>query len=268
VTSPPVRRNFLLSSCAGLAYILAARAWGRAPPPRNPALLAAINKAGRQRMLSQRLAKAWLMLAMGILPDRAPSIFQQSMAVFESQLTELGRFTPSSEVRLALARLGEEWLVYKSVLEEAPSRDNEARLFEANETALVRADSLTFAYEHLSFSPVGRLVNMASRQRMLSQRMAKFYLFQQWKVQPATCLSELARARREFSSAHEILRTASQASSSILADLDLVGQQWMFFQSAMDAQNDPKRSAADVATTSERILEQMEVVVGLYEKLA
>jgi len=218
-------------------------------------------------MLSQRLAKAWLMLSMGVLPDSAQTIFQQSMAVFEDQLAELGKFKPSSEVRLALARLGEEWLVYKAVLEEVPSRGRENRLFEANETVLVLANSLTLAYEHLSYSPAGRLVNIAGRQRMLSQRMAMLFLFRQRKVQPALCQSELARARREFSSAHEILRTASQASSSILAELDLVDQQWMFFQNALDAQDDPERAAAAVATTSERILEQMEIVVGLYEKL-
>jgi hypothetical protein len=263
-----LRRNFLLTAGAGLAYTFAARAWGRAAPPRNPALLAAINKAGRQRMVSQRLAKAWLMRAMGLLPDRAPSIFQQSMALFESQLTELGRFTPSSEVRLALARLGEEWPVYKALLDEAPTRDSENRLFEANEKVLGLANNLTLAYEYLSFSPIGRLVTMASRQRMLSQRMAKLYLFHQRKVQPALCLSELARARREFSSAHEILRTASQASPTLLAELDLVSQQWMFFQNALEALDGHERGAADVATTSERILEQMEVIVGLYEKLA
>ena len=40
----------------------------------------AINKAGRQRMLSQRMGKAWLSLGQGIQTESARRVLDQSMA--------------------------------------------------------------------------------------------------------------------------------------------------------------------------------------------
>jgi hypothetical protein len=54
----------------------------------------AINKSGRLRMLSQRGAKAWLLLVQGVLPERAKSILAQSLASFEQILGELKTSSP------------------------------------------------------------------------------------------------------------------------------------------------------------------------------
>ncbi|MEN9543788.1 MAG: hypothetical protein RLZZ598_621, partial [Pseudomonadota bacterium] len=45
----------------------------------------AINKAGRQRMLSQRCAKAWLALGLKVRPDQADKVLAESMALFDRQ---------------------------------------------------------------------------------------------------------------------------------------------------------------------------------------
>ncbi|MEY2952098.1 MAG: hypothetical protein RLZZ401_185, partial [Pseudomonadota bacterium] len=55
----------------------------------------AINKAGRQRMLSQRMGKAWLSLGLGVQVEAARRVLDQSMALFDRQLTELKAFSPS-----------------------------------------------------------------------------------------------------------------------------------------------------------------------------
>ncbi len=266
------RRTFLRAACAGLAYALApaSRTWAARAPAPAMSLGAAINKAGRQRMLSQRMSKAWLMLGLDILPERGRTILKQSMTVFERQLLELATLVPNEDVRQPLVRLGEEWQACKAILESPPSRDGESRLFEANEKVLAAAHALTQAYEKTSGTPVGRLVNIAGRQRMLSQRMAKFYLFRQAGVQPAKCQTELDKARRDFLAAHEILKGAPESGPAIRGELGLVAQQWLLFQHAVDNADpvDPKAAATAVATTSERILEQMEIVVGQYERLA
>ena len=264
------RRSFLRAACAGLTLTYLPSSRAAVASSGVITLSAAINKSGRQRMLSQRMAKAWLMLEMAVLPDRGRSILKQSMDVFESQLVELGTLTPNEEVKRTLAQLGEEWRAYKAILGAAPSAAGATRLFDANEKVLALANSLTMGYEKIASTPVGRLVNMAGRQRMLSQRMAKFYLFRQAGVNAAADQTELDKARREFAAAHSTLLAAPQNTAPIRAELDLVGQQWMFFQNALDAQDaaDRQRAAAAVATTSERILEQMESAVGLYERLA
>jgi hypothetical protein len=61
---------------------------------------------------------------------------------------------------------------------------------------------------------------------------------------------------------------APSNTQQIKESLDLVKQQWLFFENALNQKAGPdKRPQIAVATTSERILEEMETVVGLYEKL-
>ena len=52
-------------------------------------LNSAINKAGRQRMLSQRMAKAYFQIGQQIEVDRSKKVLDSSMAVFDRQLVEL-----------------------------------------------------------------------------------------------------------------------------------------------------------------------------------
>jgi hypothetical protein len=89
-------------------------------------------------------------------------------------------------------------------------------------------------------------------------------------VNPGPAGEMLEAAVKEFAKAHEELKTAPRNSAHIKEELVLVEQQWFFFQNALSLRDagDQKRGATNVATTSERILEQMDEVVGLYEKSA
>ena len=117
-------------------------------------------------------------------------------------------------------------------------------------------------------SDLNSAINKAGRQRMLSQRMAKFYQAIAWGVGNDKSPGELEKARKEFSAAHQELAAAPSNTQQIKESLDLVKQQWLFFENALNQKAGPdKRPQIAVATTSERILEEMEGVVGLYEKL-
>jgi hypothetical protein len=118
---------------------------------------------------------------------------------------------------------------------------------------------------------VGKLVNVAGRQRMLSQRMAAFYLSASWGVQQTAALAEITKARDEFAKAHNLLKTAPEATSAIKSELQLVESQFTFFEIAL---NGLKPGTADapsqgnIFTTSERILQVMDGVTGMFSKLA
>jgi len=48
--------------------------------------VANVNMAGRQRMLAQRMTKAYLMLGQSIDPEGAQAILQESIRLFDAQL--------------------------------------------------------------------------------------------------------------------------------------------------------------------------------------
>ncbi len=229
----------------------------------------AINKAGRQRMLSQRMAKAYLQVGQDIDADRSKKILDGSISLFDRQLVELKNFAPTPEIKNTYLNLERAWLSYKDVLVGArPSADAAKRVMEINEEVLSLAHQGTVQLEQHSGTTQGRLVNIAGRQRMLSQRMAKFYQAINWGVAPAGGNAEMEKARKEFLAGLQSLESAPGNTPAIKDELALGRQQWMFFENALfNRGGDKKAAVLNVATTSERILEVMNNVTGLYELL-
>ena len=229
----------------------------------------AINKAGRQRMLSQRMAKAYFQIGLGVDTDRSRRVLESSIDLFDGQLVELKNYAPSPEIRETYQKLEKAWQAYREALNTAtPNQGEGARILALSEDVLALAQQGAQQLERRSATTTGRLVNIAGRQRMLSQRMAKYYQAAAWKISIEQSGPEIDKGRREFSTALLELAAAPNNTTALREELELVKQQWMFFENALNQRGSvDKRQATAVATTSERILETMENVVGQYERL-
>jgi hypothetical protein len=229
---------------------------------------AAINAAGRQRMLSQRIAKAYFQIGQDIEVERSRRILDTSIALFDRQLVELGNFAPTPEIKDTYLRLGKSWRAYKEVLVGAsPSKERGRAVLGLSDDVLRTAQQGTVQLEKHSGTSAGRLVNIAGRQRMLSQRMAKFYQAINWGLGDSAAAGELDKAKKEFIAAHEELKKAAGDNRPLMNALEVVGRQWIFFEAALAQRGGDKQYfATDVATASEFILQEMEVAVGLFEK--
>lgn len=223
-------------------------------------------------MLSQRLAKCYLQIGQSIDTARSKAILDSSMALFDRQLVELKVFAPTQENKIVLGKLDVVWTRYKEVLVGRPPNKDDARsIMEINEDVLAMAQEATVQLEKFSGTTVGKLVNIAGRQRMLSQRMAKFYQAINWGVAAPDAMRKLLSARDEFVNALHTLAAFPGDTQAIRDEIELGEEQWIFFDNALNnavnKTGNKKVLATNVATTSERILEVMDRVTNLYAHL-
>lgn len=230
----------------------------------------AINKAGSLRMLSQRMAKAYCQIGQSVWTGNSRRILRSSIDLYEKRLNELTAFAPSADIKATYADLGASWQRYRQLLDKAPSLTNGQLVARLSEESLRIAHLATTQLELSSPTSVGRLINIAGRQRMLSQRLAKLYMCRQWGIGNPDIDVEMQLAEREFLSAMGALEHAPESAGKIGDELSLARRQWMFFENALLQQSEGNKDqydAVNVATTSERILEIMDRVTGLYEQL-
>ncbi|ODU00845.1 MAG: hypothetical protein ABS89_08335 [Thiobacillus sp. SCN 63-1177] len=138
------------------------------------------------------------MAGQGIAADDARAILQESIEQFESQLAALKAFQPTPGVRSALVSLEGAWNKCRPILASSPSKAGAVALYDVNEELQKTAHSVTLAYEGVTLAPLDHLIGIAGRQRMLSQRMAKFYFYRTWELYDAAADMELHLSRAHF----------------------------------------------------------------------
>jgi nitrate/nitrite-specific signal transduction histidine kinase len=256
---PLNRRTTLL---AGLTLI------GALPPAhaRIAQLGDAIDKAGAQRMLSQRMGKAWLGQLRPELAERARGVLQSSEARFENQLAELLAYAPTPEIAGSYKAMQHRFGDYRALLKSAPSPDRVDDLIKASGEMLSLAQLATGQLQERSGETSAMLVNLSGRQRMLSQRLALFFLADQQGARPDLVRRETTQARADFEAAMRTLTAAPETTAAIRANLELAQNQWVFLQAALSGQSQGAKAAAEVFVASENLLAVMETVTGQFAR--
>jgi hypothetical protein len=134
----------------------------------------------------------------------------------------------------------------------------------AADAMLTSAEQVTRAYEKSAPQSAARVVNVAGRQRMLSQRAARAYFMLASGQASADVRGQLDTARKEFNEGMSFLQASALSTLNIRNELELAKGQWVFFETALQKQANPE-VLQTVATTSERMFDVMDNLTGLYD---
>ncbi|MCB1185239.1 type IV pili methyl-accepting chemotaxis transducer N-terminal domain-containing protein [bacterium] len=260
-----------------------------------------LNLSGKQRMLSQKMSKEIMLVAMDV--DKAANLknLAATAALFDKTLHGLRdgdadlRLPPTTNARILrqLDTIGEIWTGFHATVDAivaagAVTPDQVAEVAAANLPLLQQMNKCVKLYEKdassagLSADPgLAVTINLAGKQRMLTQKMSKEYLLVAYghetdanKLNLLETYTLFERTLAGLKDGDDVLGLPATSNADIRAQLDVVAGLWATFKPVVEngaAPGTTAFSATDLqtlATTNLPLLKEMNAAVGMYEKEA
>lgn len=262
----------------------------------NKTLKHAINMAGVNRMLTQRMSKELLLVAMGYNRRENLRNLRSNHEKFQRVLKGL-RFgdvelaleaTDNPEVIANLDRVEEIWPIFNVALQEGIASgdvagDSVGLVSDLSLPLLAAMNDAVKAYENAAntgklHSMSGLAINLVGRQHMLTQKIAKEFLLVAHGEDVRTNRRRLTQSMQLFESnlnglmlGDPELRLIPAPSQPIQAQLKSAQRLWQELKPILEvgaaADKVDEDDLADVASLNLALLAELSTVVGMYEAL-
>ena len=235
----------------------------------------AINESGRLRMLTQRMAKAYLLKALDIQPEVTQQQFTKSVVKFEKNINQLKIFSDilqnSIELHETISEIEARWGIYKKTLmlklNDYSVSYSAQQILEQSDLTLMACEKLVIQLENTAKRQSAHWVNLSGRQRMLSQRIAKLYTAISISGDKQLYDKGLKKAVYEFDLALKELTRSPDNTHFVNHKLKKVATQWNFSKQGFRVLNEGVSTPLVIFMTTENILKQMNDITALYEDI-
>lgn len=225
-----------------------------------------INKAGKQRMLSQRIAKDYFYVGLKLQESRARAQLDESLAEFQKNHADLKQQISDRGIRDMLTFVDLSLEEFLKVGKKPYTSDNGALMLDLSEAMLEASQNVVEQLEAKSKLKTAEAVNIAGRQRMLSQRVAKYYIAHKAGFQDPNTVQQLQKSVKDFESALRWLKEQPKNTPQLQTELANVDQLWETFRKIyVDVTNN--NLPLIVFVTADKIMDNMNQITAMYAAL-
>ncbi len=225
-----------------------------------------INIAGKQRMLSQRIVKDYLYQGKKIATSKASKQLKASLGEFSTAHRKLLSSINDPEIQNLLTFVQMSSDDFKSIVNKPFDLDNAQLALDLSETMLEGSQFIVDSFKSSFKLKESQIVAKAGKQRMLAQRIAKYYISYQSGIKDQNSVYQMKEAVKAFTQNHNDLMKNATNTSRINQKLGEVNKLWKIvykFYLKIEKGGLP----FIVFTTTDDITKKMNAITKLYVEL-
>ena len=185
-----------------------------------------INRAGKQRMLSQRIAKDYLYVGKEVAVDKATKQLKQSLSAFKKSQKYLEKAINDPEIKNLIAFVN----ISVNELEETAKKpftlDNAQLILDLSESMLEGSQYVVDSLKGTSKLKSSSLVATSGKQRILAQRIAKYYIAYQSGIKDKNTVEQMKATVTLFDTNNKKLLNNASNTDVINRKLKKISMLW------------------------------------------
>lgn len=241
--------------------------WPRRQTPGSMTTAAAVNISGSLRMLTQRMMKDYLMVGAGIRVELARGQMEDGIELFEKRLMLLKVWAPTKTVRYLIKRIESGWYSHKDRLLRVPLREAVPGLLRENQDLTEFCNDLVEEIVRHSGSHTTGVVNLAGRQRMLSQCIAKNCVAMYWGVGGASVWTEFHESVALFEESMQRLMASRFNTPVVAVALERASALWARSRSDCQLADSCSCVPENIDDITDTLLVKMDRITTMYQEM-
>jgi len=225
-----------------------------------------IDVAGKQRMLSQRIAKDYLYAGKKVASAKANKQLKASLDELISAHKVLVKSINDPDIANLLAFVEMSTEDFEATSKEDFTLDNAQLVIDLSESMLEGSQYVVDSLKETVKIQESKIVGKAGKQRMLAQRIAKYYIAYQAGIKDKNTIDQMKAAVATFSESHAILMANTVNTPEINRKLNEIDRLWKIvykFYLNIEKGGLP----LIVFNTTDNITKKMNQITGLYVEL-